>query len=363
MENLRFCAGYEHLGARLVTLRNRLGSEASFTNYGARWVDMSLANSPGSPIRVVLGFDNLQSYLDAKEKYHGAIVGRVCGRMSGASFVLNGQRFSLAANDAYGKPVKNHLHGGVYAFHNCFWRVEEFRHSPNGDESVVFSTYSSDGSEGYPGNLEVKVVYTLLGDSDTVVLECCATTDRPTVVNLTNHAFFNLGGHAEGMSVLQHHLTVMADRMVACDEQLCPTGELASLSGSYADFSEGRTVAESLGAADELTRSNGGFTIAYVLRGLKVSGRNLPLALRLEDSGRRRFLELFTDRPSVQIYNGYFMDGSDRGHDGVAYFANAGLALEPQDFPDAPNHATFPSIVITPEHPYQQRTEYVFGWR
>lgn len=362
MDELEFCAGFESAGACLITLRNRLGSQAAFTNYGARWVDMALADPSGNPLRTVLGFDTLQAYLDAGEKYHGAIVGRVCGRMKSAAFTLDGLTCRLAANDAYGEPVKNHLHGGLQAFHNRFWNAG-FRRTPDGSDCAVFSLFSPDGDEGYPGNLQVTVTYTLLHDSDTVVMECRAYSDRPTVVNLTNHAFFNPAGHGNAMCVADHRLTLAADRMVACDDCLIPTGRLTPLAGTYADFSRGQTLADAIAAGDARVRSDGGFTIAYVLNDETPQTRPCRFAARLEDPGSGRYLELFTDRPSLQLYNGYFMDGSDIGHDGVPYYAGSGVALEPQDFPDAPNHPEFPSITVTPEHLYRQHTEYVFGKR
>lgn len=357
-----FLHGFEDTDARLITLRNGLGSTASFTNYGARWVDMTLANPEGNAVQVVLGFDTLKGYMEAGEKYHGAIVGRVCGRMKGAAFSLGGHTYALAANDAFGEPVKNHLHGGILAFHNQFWNAGKFL-TPNGDEAVRFSLFSPDGEEGYPGNLEVTVTYTLLKDADTVVLECRAATDRPTVVNLTNHAFFNLAGHNVGMSVARQRLTLASDRLIACDDQLIPTGELARTTGTFADFSNGQTLAESIAAGNEQVRKDGGYTLAYALGSEGQASKNPHFAARLEDPESGRSLELFTDRPSLQLYNGYFMDGSDRGHHDTPYFASAGLALEPQDFPDAPNHPHFPSIEITPEHPYRQITEYRFGIR
>ena len=231
-----FCEGFEAQGACLITLRNRKGCKACFTNYGARWVGMSLCGSQqggasqdgalsgesllcgeplsgsswdggsAEPAEVVLGFDTLRAYMEAGEKYHGAIVGRVCGRIGGASFELDGRRCRLVSNDVYGRPVKNHLHGGVQAFHNRFWEAETFR-TPEGDEAVAFSLCSRDGEEGYPGNLQVKVTYTLRSDSDTLVMECRADTDRPTVVNLTNHAFFNLAGHTAPMNAAQQRMT------------------------------------------------------------------------------------------------------------------------------------------------------------
>lgn len=398
-----FCEGFEAQGACLVTLRNRKGCRACFTNYGARWVGMSLggsqqggASQDGSsqegalsgesplcgeplsgsswdagaaePAEVVLGFDTLRAYMEAGEKYHGAIVGRVCGRIGGASFELGGRRYRLVSNDVYGRPVKNHLHGGVQAFHNRFWETETFR-TPEGDEAVAFSLCSRDGEEGYPGNLRVRVTYTLRSDSDTLVMECRADTDRPTVVNLTNHAFFNLAGHTAPMNAAQQRLTLAPGRMAECDEELIPTGVLTPVAGTYADFTAGRTLAEAIAAGDERVRADNGFTIAYALDGFRAGADRADdegrcrFAARLEDAASGRSLEIFTDQPSVQVYNGYFMDGSDCGHGGVPYFANAGIAIEPQGFPDAPNRPEFPSIAVDPEHSYRQRTEYVFKMR
>lgn len=369
-----FCEGFEAQEARLVTLRNRTGCRARFTNYGARWVGMSLAGSfrdgePAAPAEVVLGFDTLRAYTEAGEQYHGAIVGRVCGRIGGASFELNGRRYRLVSNDVYGRPVKNHLHGGVRAFHNRFWETELFR-TAEGDEAVAFTLCSHDGDEGYPGNLRVRVTYALRSDSDTLVMECRADTDRPTVVNLTNHAFFNLAGHAAPMDASRLRLTLAASRMAECDDELIPTGVLTPVAGTYADFMSGRTLAESIALGDDRVRADNGFTIAFALDAFP--GRTnpacggeerCPFAARLEDAASGRSLELFTDQPSVQVYNGYFMDGSDRGHGGVPYFANAGVAIEPQGFPDAPNRPEFPSVAVDPAHPYRSRTEYVFGRR
>ena len=364
-----FCEGFETQGARLITLRNRNGCRAAFTNYGARWAGMSLDGSlqdgvsPGAT-DVVLGFDTLRAYTTAGEKYHGAIVGRVCGRIGGASFELGGRRYRLVSNDVYGKPVKNHLHGGVQAFHNRFWAAETFL-TAEGDEAVAFSLCSRDGEEGYPGNLQVTVTYTLRADSDTLVMECRAHTDRPTMVNLTNHAFFNLAGHVAPMNAAQQRMTLAAGRMAECDDELIPTGVLTPVAGTYADFTAGRTLAEAIASGDGQVRADNGFTIAYALDDCRNSteSRVCRFAARLEDPVSGRCLEIFTDRPSVQVYNGYFMDGSDRGHGGVPYFANAGIAIEPQGFPDAPNRPEFPSIAIDPEHPYRQRTEYVFKIR
>lgn len=359
MDEKAFCRGYEKDGARLITLRNRLGAEASFTNYGARWVDMRLPEGGGACDRVVLGFDTLENYMKAGEQYHGAIVGRVCGRLSGASFRLNGTEYLLDQNDAYGKPVKNHLHGGRRAFHNRFWEVSSVETGVNG-QSVTFITFSPDGENGYPGNMQVLVKYTLLPERNAVVMECRAEADCDTVVNLTNHAFFNLSGHSAGMDVGGHRLQVFSGKVIECDAELIPTGRLIDDEACFADFSSPGTIDEAIASGGEQVVSDGGFTVGYALG----CGRKMPvcrLVCRLEDEAGSRSLELYSDRPSLQIYNGYFMEGTDIGHDGIPYNSNAGLALEPQDFPDAPNRPEFPSVVIGGDNPYFQRTEYVFG--
>lgn len=382
----------------MITLRNRSGCRADFTNYGARWVGMSLGGASAGGMspdgvsadgmspdgvsagemsrdgrsagtaQVVLGFDTLRAYMEAGEKYHGAIVGRVCGRIGGASFELDGRRYRLVSNDVYGKPVKNHLHGGIQAFHNRFWQAETFV-TAEGDEAVAFSLCSRDGDEGYPGNLRVRVTYTLRAESDTLVMECRAVTDTPTVVNLTNHAFFNLAGHAMPMNVAQQRMTLAARRMAECGEELIPTGVLTPVVGTYADFTQGRTLAEAISAGNDRVKADNGFTIAYALDDSRNraespdGGEECRFAARLEDPVSGRALEICTDQPSVQVYNGYFMDGSDRGHGGVPYFANAGVAIEPQGFPDAPNRPEFPAVRVDPERSYRQRTEYVFKTR
>lgn len=353
MDGAEFCRGYGKYGARLITLRNKAGAEASFTNYGARWVDMALCDGT----RAVLGFDSLDGYITAGEQFHGAAVGRVCGRISGASFSLDGVVYPLEQNDAYGSPVKNHLHGGRQAFHNRFWKVVSV--DTDGDaQSVSFSTFSPDRENGYPGNLQVIVKYTLLPYEDTVIMKCRAETDIDTVVNLTNHTFFNLSGHSAGMSVADQKLKIFFGQVIECDTELIPTGRLIDDRNCFLDFSEPKTIGEAISAGGPRVISDGGFSAAYALCPGSGGCRHV---CRLEDENSGRFLDMYSDRPSLQVYNGYFMDGCDIGHEGVPYFPDSGLAIEPQDFPDAPNRPEFPSIVIRPDMPYSQWTEYRFG--
>lgn len=305
---------------------------------------------------VLLGFDTLARYRSAAEKYHGAIVGRVCGRMAEASFSLQGKKYRLAANDVYGKTVPNHLHGGVHAFHNRFWKGQ-FTVNAAGEESAVFTCLSADGEEGYPGNLSVKVTYTLR-HTNVLSLICEAVCDQATPVNLTNHAFFNLNGARPGSTMLSHTLRLAASRLVECDEELLPTGRLLSVEGTLLDFRSSRLLFEAMRSELFGIPENQGFSLAFALD--KEPGELSRAAeLRAAESGRQ--MAIYTNQPSMQVYTGYFMDGTDVGKGGVPYGASAGIALETQGFPDAMHHPDFPSVVLWPGETYRQVTEYRFG--
>lgn len=340
-------------------LHNGHGMSASFSDYGARWTGFSFPDAAGCPGNVVLGFENESDYACAREQYHGAIVGRVCGRTF-PFFELEGTAYRLSSNDSLGSDVKNHLHGGFNAFHNRTW-TGKFEDSGNGEESVVFSLFSPDGDEGYPGNLLVKVRYTLTYNG-TLRMTIDAETDRLTLFNPTNHAFFNLN---PGGDILGHRLTIAASSVLECDENLLPTGNFLPLDGSSLDFRRGRVVATSFhrtgSCVDSQIISMKGYTAAFVLDGDGDDNAGvLRFAVRLESSESGRAMEIYTDRPSLQVYNGYYMDGTDVGRGGVRYFANSGLALEPQGFPDAVHFPEFPSIFIRPEQPFHSETEYRF---
>ena len=354
-----FSGGGSTLAAELITLRNCNGLVAQFTNDGARWVSMWAPDRNGCMGDIVLGFDTLDGYRMAGEQYHGAIVGRVCGRISNACFRLGDQEYLLASNDAYGKPVRNHLHGGIDAFHNRFWKSRSFL-TPAGEEAVEFSIYSQSGEEGYPGNLQVKVTY-LLQENNTLRMECEATTDRLTPVNLTNHTFFNLqssSGPAVKKNVLSHNLTLNASAIIACDGELIPTGSLLPVDGTLLDFRSPRTIASSLAEEHSQIQKGKGFSLAYALD--RKEGGELNFAAGLSDETSGRILEIYTDQPSVQVYNGYFMDGTDIGKDGTPYYASAGIAIETQGYPDAPNQPAFPSVLIDSSNKYSHITEYRF---
>ncbi|WP_455640877.1 aldose epimerase family protein [Parabacteroides sp.] len=357
-----FSGGSLASSAELITLRNRNGLVAQFTNYGARWVSMWTPDRNGNLSDVILGFDTIDGYLSAGEKYHGAIVGRVCGRISNARFRIGEQEYLLASNDVYGTPVRNHLHGGIDAFHNRYWKFRTYI-SSSGEEAVEFTNNSQSGEEGYPGNLQVKVTY-LLKDDNTLRMECEAMTDYPTPVNLTNHAFFNLQSSsdpAERKNVLSHTLTLNASAIIECDGELIPTGRLLPVNGTLLDFRLPHSIASSLLEEHSQIQKNKGFSLAYALDTLDTKEVDrLNFAARLSDDLSGRMLEIYTNQLSVQVYNGYFMDGTDIGKNKTPYYASAGIAIETQGYPDAPNQPAFPSILIDKTEKYYHITEYRF---
>lgn len=350
-----FSGGTQGSSAELITLKNASGMVAQFTNYGARWVSMWVPDREGMPGDVILGFDTLAGYKEAGEQYHGAIVGRVCGRINKACFNLAGKTYKLAANDAYGSPEPNHLHGGMNAFHNRLWEWGK-EEDEEGNESVVFTCFSPDGEEGYPGNLTVRVTYTLKSNG-VLAMQMEAVTDRLTPINLTNHAFFNLQGNQIFKNILSHQLTLNSSDIIACDKELIPTGELLSVAGSALDFSTPRTITSSFTQPHAQIQEGEGFSIAYVLPPAS-DCLNRVACLDDEISGRR--MEIYTNQPSIQVYTAYFMNGADVGKGGIPYYASAGIALETQGYPDALNHPCFPSVLLDKEEVYKHITEYHF---
>ncbi|MDR0845825.1 MAG: galactose mutarotase [Tannerella sp.] len=339
----------------LYKLSNNNGVFAQFTNYGGRWVSMWAPDANGKLDDVLLGFDPIEGYLNAAEKYHGAITGRVCGRISRGVFELDGRTYRLANNDSFGSPVKNHLHGGINGFHKKVWDTETGVHE-NGEPYVRFSYLSKDGEEGYPGNLDVNVCYTL-SDANAIQIDYRATTDQPTLVNLTNHAFFNLSGNP-AQSVSGHILHINAGYYVECDNELIPTGNIAPLKGLPIDFSTPAKVGKNLHVDFPEIAKGKGFSLAYALN---PSANELRYAAKLQEPVSGRTLEIYTNQPGLQVYNAWLMDGSDTGKNGISYHCGAGIALETQGFPDAPNHENFPSIRLNPGSVYHHIAVYKFN--
>jgi aldose 1-epimerase len=302
----------------------------------------------GRAANVVLGYRDVQHYdSDAPREYLGVVVGRVANRIGGARFLLDGHEHRLPTNDG-----ANHLHGGRRGFDRRVWSAVETR---DGDAaSVRFRRVSADREEGYPGQLTATVTYTLSPD-DSLRIDYEATTTEPTVVNLTQHSYFNLAGEGAG-DALEHEVEIDADEVCAVDRGLIPTGELRPVDGTAFDLREARSIATALLQADPQLRVAGGFDHCFALRGWRDGARTLRPACTLTDPRSGRRLRVDTDQPGVQFYTGNFLDGTVTGQAGRAYVRHAGVCLETQHFPDAPNRPEFPSIVLRPGEGYATAT-------
>jgi aldose 1-epimerase len=336
----------------LYTLTNTNGIRAKITNYGAILVSLEVPDRDGNLADVTLGFDTLDGYL-AEHPYFGAIVGRYANRIGGARFVLNGTEYKLAANNG-----PNHLHGGIKGFDKVIWRLEDVRSESN--EAVVKLTYVSEaGEEGYPGNLACSVTYTLT-KNDELKISYEAETDKTTVVNLTNHSYFNLAGQGT-CDILGHELMLNAEKYTVVDEGLIPTGENRSVKDSPMDFTASMSIGSRIGQVE------GGYDHNYVLSvgspQDNSGGGSLALAVRVSEPTSGRVMEVYTVEPGVQLYTGNFLDGSITGKNGKVYEKHYGFCLETQHFPDSPNKPDFPPVVLKPGQKYSTITVYKFSTR
>lgn len=332
----------------LYKLRNSPGTEATITNYGGRLVTLCTPDREGKFADIVLGFDNLQGYL-AKNPYFGALVGRYANRIANAEFSLNGKTYQLAKNDG-----PNSLHGGTRGFDKVVWKAKES--SVAGDSALQLTYVSKDGEEGYPGNLTATITYTLT-DSDELKIEYEATTDKDTVINLTNHSYFDLTGQFAG-SILDHEVTINADRFTPVNSNLIPTGELKDVKGTPFDFTQPARIGARIDEEDEQLKYGIGYDHNFVLNR---SGTGLSLAARVKDAKTGRVLEVSTTQPGMQFYTGNHLDGHVRGKGGVMYGFRFGFCLETQHFPDSPNQPTFPSAELKVGQKYQGTTVFKFS--
>lgn len=326
----------------LYTLTNPDGLRARITNYGAILVSLEVPDRDGKPADITLGYDKLDGYL-TRHPYFGATVGRYANRIGGAKFKLNDVEYQLAANNG-----PNHLHGGIRGFDKVVWKVEETR--ANNDEATVkFSYLSKDGEEGYPGNLTCTVTYTLTKD-DELKISYEAETDKATVINLTNHSYWNLAGQGNG-DILGHELMLNADKYTPVDEGLIPTGEIKNVKDSPMDFTKPMTI------GSRIDQVEGGYDHNYVLNS---GGGSLALCARVYEPTSGRTMEIHTIEPGVQFYTGNFLDGSITGKSGRVYKKHYGFCLETQHFPDSPNKPDFPSVVLKPGDKYNTVTVHKF---
>jgi len=340
----------------LFTLRNDNGCVAQFTNLGGRWVSMWVPDKSGKMTDVVLGFNSLEAYLAAGEPYHGAIVGRVCGRINDASFNLDGLTYQLAHNDGFGKPEKNHLHGGIEGFHRKVWDGTTFENE-TGEQGIRFTYTSVNSEEGYPGNLDVSVSYLLTNDN-ALRIEFRAVTDQLTIVNLTNHVFFNLNGEGNG-DILSHKMKIQADKYIECDGELIPTGYLKPVSSTPLDYREIGDMGKGIYEDHDQVFKNMGYAAAMVINAYDEDSIRPVAEAYSSTSGIK--MSVTSNQPSLQIYNAWLFDGKDVGKSGKNYVFSGGFVMETQGFPDAPNHENFPDIRLYPGETYYHECEYKFS--
>jgi aldose 1-epimerase len=322
--------------------------EARITNYGGVVVSLKAPDRNGKSADVVLGFDDVDGYYGnfngPSNAFFGALIGRYANRIAHGSFTLDGKKYSLPVNNG-----ANTLHGGPHGFNNVVWNAKTI------SNGVELRYSSKDGEAGFPGNLTAIVRYTLVkGD---LRIEYTATTDKDTVVNLTNHSYFNLTGSGD---VLGHQLTLHASRFTPVDSGLIPTGELKSVEGTPFDFRQAHTVGERINANDDQLHLGHGYDHNWVI---DAGGGKLVEAAELYDPVSGRVLKVLTDQPGIQFYSGNFLDGSVKGKGGKPYEQHAALCLETQHFPDSPNHPDFPSAELKPGEHYHTVTVFSFSTR
>jgi aldose 1-epimerase len=346
--------GAQYLGKPIesVTLTNANGIQLTAISYGGIITSLKLPSAKGGTADVVLGFDNAADYTkEPTPPYFGAIIGRYGNRIAKGRFTLDGKTYTLATNDG-----PNHLHGGKRGFDKVMWNIGT-RQVGDGSASASFTRTSPDGEEGYPGNLNVRVTYTLT-DKNELIIEYRATTDKATPVNLTQHSYFNLAGEGSG-DILGHELMIDADRYTPVDSTLIPTGELAPVQGTPFDFRKPTAIGARINENNEQLKNGKGYDHNWVLNR---KGPGLQLAARVHDPKSGRTMEISTTEPGLQFYSGNFLDGTIKGKGGHVYQHRGALCLETQHFPDSPNKPNFPSTILRPGQTYDSKTVFRFSW-
>jgi aldose 1-epimerase len=330
----------------LYVLENEQGTVAEITNYGGKVVSLWLPDKSGNYEDVVLGHENIDDFLNAKEKYFGALIGRYGNRIAHGKFTLDGKEYTLATNNG-----ANSLHGGNKGFDAVVWDAKQV------DAQTLELTYlSKDGEEGYPGNLSVRVLYQLT-DANELKIEYWATTDQSTVVNLTHHSFFNLHGAGNG-TINDHLLQIHAAHYTPVDAGLIPTGEIAAVEGTPFDFQELKPIGAELEVKNQQLDYGMGYDHNFVL---EQNGEGLNYAAKVVEPTSGRAMEVYTNEPGLQFYGGNFLDGSIVGKEGKAYEFRTAFCLETQHFPDSPNQPDFPSTRLDPGEEYYSICVYKFS--
>ena len=332
---------------RLFTLKNKKNMEASLTNYGGRIVSLLVPDSSGKLVDVVVGFDRVSDYVTSTEPYFGATIGRYGNRIAKGSFVIDGKTYQSSINNA-----PNMLHGGKMGFQNVVWDAEQ-----TNDQTLVLTYLSKDMEEGFPGNLKVKVTYTLTDDNE-LKIDYEATTDKITVVNLTNHAFFNLNGEGSG-NILNHTLEVNADKYIPVDTTLIPTGKILPVDGTPFDFRKMVAIGKRISEDNEQLKNGLGYDHNFVLNRSNTNGLQAAATVTGDKSGIT--MQVLTTEPGLQLYSGNFMQSKNTFKSGVKDDFRTAFCLETQHFPDSPNQPSFPSTLLKPGETYRSTSVYKFS--
>jgi len=332
----------------LYTLRNVNGMESKITNYGGIVVSLTAPDRNGKFADVVLGFNDLESYLTKNDPYMGAIIGRYGNRIAKGRFKLNGVEYKLAVNNG-----ENHLHGGIKGFDKVIWTGRELK--TKAGPTVVLTYLSKDGEEGYPGNLRVRVVYTLTNRNE-LKIDYSATSDKDTVTNLTHHSYFNLAGEGNG-DILNHQVIINANRFVPTDAGSIPTGELKTVAGTPFDFLNATAIGARINQDDQQLKFGNGYDHTWVINGRAGTLRRAAIVFE-QTTGRG--MQVFTTEPGVQFYTGNFLNGTLTGKSGKPYPRRSGFCLETQRYPDSPNQPSFPTTTLRRGRTYTSTTIYRF---
>lgn len=347
IEKEQYGASPDGQNVDLYTLKNDNGIAIKIMTYGGIITSLKTPNRENQFEDIVLGFDSLHQYFE-EHPYFGALIGRYGNRIAKGKFELEGTGYDLASNNG-----PNHLHGGLKGFDKVIWKAVESIDSNSA--SLKLAYLSKDMEEGYPGNLAVEVTYTLT-DKDELVVVYEAITDKTTIINLTQHSYFNLSANFNN-SILDHEIVIHADKYLPIDETLIPTGELADLNNTPFDFRKAKTIGQDIENDNEQLKRGGGYDHCWVLNEQNTGVRLAAIAYH-PPSGR--VLEVFTDEPGIQFYTGNFLDGTLPQKGGGTYARRTGFCLETQHYPDSPNQSAFPSVILKPGEKYRSQTTFRF---
>lgn len=327
----------------LFQLSNQNGISTTITNYGGKIVSLFVPDKDGTFADIVAGYDSIHEYINGN-KYFGALIGRYANRIAKGEFFIGDRLVHLTKNNG-----SHHIHGGYKSFADVVWKAQEE------NNQLILSYLSKDGEQGYPGNLSVQCAFKLTDENELhIVME--AETDATTIVNLTHHSFFNLKGHA-GVTILDHQLKINAENYLAVNEEVIPAGAISSVANTPFDFRNFHSIGERINEANEQLKIGKGYDHCYVLNGEQ---GKLKLAATLTEALSGRAMDIFSTAPALQLYTGNWLDGTDKGKGETSYQHRSLICLEPQGFPDAPNHPNFPNVILKPGEKYQHTIIYKF---